>query len=196
MQQWVLFAALACVAAAPSAWAITLARDGKSAYVIVTPENCAPVIETAAADLQAHLAKITGATLPIQTDAAPLPHKAILLGKTSYLDELGVKPDWKALGDEGYLITTQGDHLVIVGGPLRGTAYGVYAFLDEHLGCRWFTPEVARIPKHSTLRIGAIHESYTPPLLYREPFWVEARDQDWNLRNRMNTSGIDRKSVV
>ncbi len=184
MRGYVIFPMVIFLGAAP-AWAITLAQNGKSEYVIVKPEKCA-------ADLQAHLAQITGATLPIQTDAAPLPRKAIVLGNARYLDELGVKPDWKALGDEGYLIATRGDCLVIVGGPVRGTAYGVYAFLDERLGCRWFTPTVSRIPKRSTLRIGHIDETYVPPLLYREPFWVEARDQDWNLRNRMNTSWIVR----
>ncbi len=191
MRGYVIFPMVIFLGAAP-AWAITLAQNGKSEYVIVKPEKCAPVVDTAAADLQAHLAQITGATLPIQTDAAPLPRKAIVLGNARYLDELGVKPDWKALGDEGYLIATRGDCLVIVGGPVRGTAYGVYAFLDERLGCRWFTPTVSRIPKRSTLRIGHIDETYVPPLLYREPFWVEARDQDWNLRNRMNTSWIVR----
>jgi hypothetical protein len=193
MRHWVAIAALVCVVAAPGAWAITLTHGGESGYVIVTPEHCPPVVHTAAADLQAHLAQITGATLPIQTDAAPLSDKAILLGETRFLAELGVQPDWEALGDEGYLITTQGKHLVIVGGPLRGTAYGVYAFLDEHLGCRWFTPKVSRIPKRPTLNIGDIHDTYTPPLIQREPFWVEARDQDWGLRNRVTSAGLDEK---
>ncbi len=183
-------ASLAILCVTLSATALTLARGGESRYVIVRAAQAPPVVETAALDLQKHLAEITGATLPIQTDDAPLPKKAIVLGASRYLDALGVQPDWAALGDEGYLIKTCGESLVIVGGPVRGTAYGVYAFLDEYLGCRWFTPDATRIPKRPTLRIGRIDDAYTPPLLYRESFWVEARDPKWNLRNRINAGWI------
>ena len=56
-----------------------------------------------------------------------------------------------SLGNEGYVIRTVGDDLVIAGGQLRGNMYGVYGFLEDHLGCRWFAPGVSRIPKSAAV---------------------------------------------
>ena len=65
-----------------------------------------------------------------------------------------MKIDFAALGDEGFTIQTSGPHLVIAGGRLRGTMYGVYAFLEEVLGCRWYAPGASFIPKKPTIKIG------------------------------------------
>lgn len=171
---------------------MTLADAGTTEYTIVRPEECPPVVLTAAQDLQYHLREITGAEFPMQTDADPLPPKAILLGNNKHLSALGVQPDWASLGDEGYIIKTAGEHLIIAGGPVRGTAYGIYGLLNDHLGCRWFTPQLSRIPKQQLLEFDAIDETFVPALMYRETFWVEAKDQLWNLRNRMNAAWIIR----
>ena len=55
--------------------------------------------------------------------------------------------DIASLGKEGYVIRTVGNDLLIVGGALRGNLYGVYGLLEDHMGCRWFTPDCSRIPK-------------------------------------------------
>ncbi|MFO7775431.1 MAG: DUF4838 domain-containing protein [Candidatus Hydrogenedentota bacterium] len=169
---------------------LVIAEGGKSPYVIVYPAEAPPVVETAADDLQHHLAEMTGARLPIQTDEEPLPERAILLGDNRFLDEVGVEPAWDRLGDEGYHIQTAEPHLVIVGGPVRGTAYGVYGLLDDHWGCRWLTAEVSHVPEREQLELPDIDETVVPPLMYRESFWVEASDPMWNLRNRLNGAWI------
>ncbi len=60
MRNWQVSVLLLFVASASPAWAITLAHEGKSDYVIVKPENCPPVVDAAASDLQSHLAQIAG----------------------------------------------------------------------------------------------------------------------------------------
>ena len=77
---------------------------------------------------------------------------------------------------------------VIAGGALRGTMYGVYGLLEDHMGCRWFAPGVSRIPKQSRLVLGPIDERQVPVLEYREPFVADCLDGDWCARNRMNSS--------
>ena len=42
------------------------------------------------------------------------------------------------LSEEGYAIAVKDGSLYIFGGRLRGAIYGVYAFLEEDLGCRWY----------------------------------------------------------
>lgn len=55
-------------------------------------------------------------------------------------------------GSEGFIIKSDGKDLVIAGGRPRGTMYGVYTLLD-HLGVRWYTKEVTKVPKLATVKI-------------------------------------------
>ena len=93
------------------------------------------------------------------------------------------------------MLRTTGERLVIAGGALRGNLYGVYGFLEDHLGCRWFAPGVSRIPKSPRLAVGAIDDRQIPALEYREPFVADCFDGDWCARNRMNSSaaGLEEK---
>jgi hypothetical protein len=65
--------------------------------------------------------------------------------------------------------------------------YGVYTFLEEQLGVRWFTPEVEQIPHTNRLLIPALNQTMTPRLEYREVFWTEMmRDANFAARHRLN----------
>lgn len=176
-------------AAVPSAPApLIVAEGGKSNYTIVVPEKASPSVEHAAKELQHFLAEMTGATLPIRSDHEPMPPQAILLGPNRYLETLDSKIDLVGLGAEGYHLRTVGPHLVIAGSSVRGTLYGVYGFLDDHLGCRWFSPDVSRIPKYPRLELRPLNDRYVPPLEYREPYTFDCFDGDWSARNRVNSS--------
>ena len=48
---------------------------------------------------------------------------------------------------------TVGHNLVIAGTAKVGTLYGVYRFLEETLGVRWYTPEFTKTPKVKNLEI-------------------------------------------
>ena len=88
------------------------------------------------------------------------------------------------------MLKTAGSHLVIAGGRQRGTMYGVYTFLEK-LGCRWFAPDVSRIPKLPTITVQPLDEIHKPAFEYREPFFTEAMDRDWAARNKMNGDHLD-----
>lgn len=167
---------------------LVLAEKGQSEYRIVVADSASPSTKHAAEELQQFLAQICGAKLPIVADSEPLAVKEIILGENAHLKQLDLKLDLPALGDEGYAIETAGERLVIAGGALRGNLYGVYGLLEDHLGCRWFTPTVSRIPKQERLVIAPIHERQKPVLEYREPFLFDCFDGDWAARNRMNSS--------
>lgn len=183
-----VLAGLAFALPAHGAAAITLARGGDSAYTIVRPAEATPAEARAADELQRFLGEITGVAVPIADDTGPLPARAILVGPSRHLNGLGIDIDFEALGREGFVIRTAPPHLIIAGGRPRGTLYGVYAFLEEHLGCRWFTPEVSHIPRIAPLEIGAIDAHQVPDLEYREAFFKRALDPDWAARNRLNSS--------
>jgi hypothetical protein len=183
-----LAVAAICAPVAAVAGEFVLADGGRSAYQIVLADNASPSTRHGAEELQAFLEQMTGAKLPIVSDQQPQGPKEIILGENAHLRTLGVTIDFAALGNEGYVIRTVGDNLVIAGGPLRGNMYGVYGLLEDHLGCRWFAPGVSRIPKSARLAIGRIDDRQIPVLEYREPYLVDCFDGDWCARNRMNSS--------
>ena len=86
------------------------------------------------------------------------------------------------------MIRTDGPNLVIAGGKLRGTLYGVYSFLEDTAGCRWYTPAVSRIPSQQTLSIGDLDIAWKPHFEYRDIYFkssgADARDPDWAVRKK------------
>lgn len=139
----------------PICWASTaaiaadliLADAGKSDFRIVVAADAGPSTQYAAKELQSFLKQISDAELPIVTDREPVAVHEIMLGPSSHLKALSTSINFKRLGDEGYVIRAVGPHLVIAGGTKRGNLYGVYGLLEDHLGCRWFAPDVSRIPR-------------------------------------------------
>ncbi len=134
---------------------LTLIDDGASDYKIVRGAAASPSEVTAATELQSYLAQISGVTLTVNTDAvAPATHE-IIVGKTNREAAKSYTIDREALGDEGFRFLVIGEKLIIAGGELRGTLYGVYTFLEEQLGCRWFTSDLNVIPDMETVKINA-----------------------------------------
>ncbi|MBI5686751.1 MAG: DUF4838 domain-containing protein [Verrucomicrobia bacterium] len=166
-----------------------LADGGRSDYRIVISAKAPPSTHHAAQELQTYLKRITGARLPIVTDTEPERAREILVGRSSRFDSLGVAMDWFALGKEGYVLRTVGERLVIAGGEPRGTLYGVYDLLEDKFGCRWFTPEIERVPQVSQLPLPRLDERKVPVFEYRETYTWESFDGNWMARNRLNGAG-------
>jgi len=165
-----------------------IAKNCSSDYRIVIGENASPSEKHSATELHTFLKEISGAEIPISTDEIPLSDNEIIIGDNKHLRNLDIKIDWNKLGDEGFVIKTVNQHLVIAGGKLRGTIYGVYTFLQDYLGCRWFSSKVSHIPKKDKIEIESIDDTQMPVLEYREPFYTDAFDGDWSARNKMNST--------
>jgi len=160
----------------------------------VIAADAPPPTRHAADELQRFLREITGATLPIVEDTAPPAQQEIIVGASARIEQLGVRFDLAPLGTDGYVLTASGPHLVIVGGEPRGTLYGVYGLLHDHLGCRWFTRDVSRIPESSRLALPAPHETRVPALTYRNFMLDGVMDPDWCARNHLN--GMDTQATA
>lgn len=166
---------------AAEAPALTLVRDGASAFTIVIPADAILSERHAAEELRDYLKKISGADLPVAAaDHAP-PGPRILVGAQSGSEDLG---------PEEFVIQTEPETqtLRIAGGRPRGALYGVYAFLEDVLGCRWYAPGAERIPQKATIALPGLSIRQAPAFEYREPFFYHAFDPDWAARNRVNGS--------
>ena len=197
MKRWIAVV-VACVGQA--GWSVAqdpaplvvAVRGAPAKCVIVRPAVAAsPSQVYAAEELQKFVAQLTGVTLAVQTDDQPFPEHAVILGNTKYTEALlGQPADLKALGDDGFRLVTRKGHLLILGGPVRGTLYGVYEVLERFGGCRWYASWHSVIPSLDKLEIPALDETQTPAFALREPFWFDMFKGDFAARNKVNGSSM------
>ena len=163
-----------------------LVVDGASDYVIVRGENAYISEVTASTELQKYLKQITGVELPIVTDSAAPVEKEIVVGKTNR--ESDGEFDREELGDDGFVIKSNGKKLFLVGGEQRGTLYSVYEFLEAYLGCRFYTSSFEKIPETQTLSLEQIAEDKQIPVFEtRETYWIDYMgSSSLSAKRRMN----------
>ncbi len=192
MQTTLTILACGLFAHALCAQSLTLATRGQPAgYTLVRPANASPSQLYAADEFVKFTAQLTGVQLPVVTDEAPLPARAILLGDTRHTAALlGAPADLAALGEDGFRLKTAPPHLLILGGPARGTLYGVYEILGRCGGCRWYTSWHSVIPRRDTFAVPALDEARKPAFAMREPFWFDMFDGDLAARNACNGNAL------
>jgi hypothetical protein len=170
-----------------SAMSIPLVRDGQSDYRIVLPDAAQPAEATAARELQEHLAQVTGARLPIVAEAqAPASSRQIVVGNCRRVKALLPNVNLQQLGYDGIVVQSVGDTLVLAGRPPRGTLYAVYTFLEDVVGCRWWTSTESFVPRKPTLDVPPQKLTYAPQLRYREAFYRDAFDGVFAARSKCN----------
>ncbi|HID23645.1 MAG TPA: DUF4838 domain-containing protein, partial [Planctomycetaceae bacterium] len=165
---------------------IRLADAGRSGYAIVVPRSPTPVEQTAARELQRHLQQATGIQLPIVAEGQWANRPAVLIGNTTRAGTLVPDFDPAALGHDGILMKTVGRDVILAGRPPRGTLYAVYTFLEDVVGCRWWTSSESFVPRKTTLTIPELDVKYAPPLRYREAYYRDAFDGVFAARLKCN----------
>ena len=180
----VLFLLAAWTTAAADRATLTLSEVGGARAVIVTAPDASPPVAHAADELGRFLNEITGADFPRATGEGPGGTRLLVGPGAAKIADAEFTTE--GLGREGVVIRTVGDDLVLAGGEPRGTLYAVYAFLEDVLGCRWYTPNASVIPRSPSLKVPPLDITHRPSFEYREPFYTPAFDADWAARNRCN----------
>jgi len=166
---------------------LTLAQEGRSDYVIVIGQEAEAPERTAARELQSHLQAVTGARLLIYEEAEVPPRaRQIVVGPGERLRQAAPDVDLVALGHDGIVLRTVGDTLYLAGGRPRGTLYAVYTFLEDVVGCRWWTSTESYLPSRPTLIVPALNQVYVPQLQYREAYYRDAFDGVFAARLKCN----------
>lgn len=181
---------------------LTLVEEGQPRATIVVSAMAGDKTKFAAQELQQYLAKISGVTLVLKTDAEKPQGALILVGKSALTEAMRAPIPAGLTGarrEEGFLIECKGDRLVLAGndaGPYHGTEYAVYEFLNR-LGVRWYMPGAYGeiVPKHTTVTFPEIRVLQKPDFLMRN-WWLHAtpemaeQERRWKLRNKMNPDAI------
>ncbi len=165
---------------------LRLATGGTTRYVIVVDPDATAAERHAAAELAVILQQVTGANFPVTTTAETPSGPLLLVGAGRTASQVAPHVNLEGLKPDGIIIETVGGNLLFAGDRPRGTLYAVYAFLEDAVGCRWWSSKVSTIPSLPNLTVPEQHVRYVPPLEYRESFWADAFDGDWAARNRCN----------
>jgi hypothetical protein len=164
-----------------------IATNGASTYVISLAADATVPEQTAARELQEHLQAMTGATLPIVREHEFVGRSTVIyVGQTKALAAAFPDLDLKTLGQDGVVLKRTGPRLFLAGGRPRGTLYAVYTFLEDVLGCRWWTVEANFIPSRPTLPLPALDEVYVPTFSYREQLAWGTSDGVFAARMKLN----------
>jgi hypothetical protein len=156
---------------------LAIAKRGRAAADIVVAVEATPAEKHAARELAFFLHIVTGGEFAVVPGAAPERTRLLVGEAAARLAE----PDFSSASykAEEIVIQTHGRDLILAGGSPRATVYAVFTFLEDVVGCSWWTPAAWNMPWKRSLSIKPVSIRYAPPLEYREPFWFVAFDTAW-----------------
>ncbi len=166
-----------------SSAATTVIVHGTSSYRIVIPRSPTAVERKAAEELARYLQLISGATLPIVGDSAREQAQEFLIGWTDRTARLLPGFDRSVLQEDGFLLKTAGEKVLILGGTRKGALYGVYTILEDRLGCRMYSATAVVVPKRDTVALSPLDTTEVPFIRWRETHYLNAMDRaysDWH----------------
>ena len=163
---------IACLGVA-AAQSVQISQDGRSDYCIVVPNEAAPVLKTAAAELSRYLQEVTKAKLPIVTEAErPSGKPAFIIGSAKAAGAVFSDPSFAKGKPDEIAIKFKGNDIYLNGQMPRGPLYATYTFLEDYVGVNWWTPEEHDSPDKPTLSVPAKDHEYAPRIICRESFYV------------------------
>jgi len=145
----------------------------------------------AAAELAEYLKQISGAEFEVVDDRSQATDAEIVLGFGGRTEALLPSYDYSELGHDGFIIKTVGTKLILAGGKKRGTMYAVYSFLEDYLGCRWWTPQEELVPEKQVIDILPIDRKHVPTFISRDTLCISNREggNNWPIKHKLNGSG-------
>jgi hypothetical protein len=181
------------------AGAFTLAKDGKSAKILVDSDDW-PGVLLAAKDLGTDIGRVTGKESDVVTDASKIEAGAVVvgtIGKSKLIDGLieakkidvsKIKGQW-----ESFLIQTVDGNLVVAGSDKRGTIFGIYD-ISEKIGVSpWYWWADVPAKKHDALYIASGTFVQGPPKVKFRGIFINDEEPSFGNWSRANFGGINSK---
>lgn len=157
-----------------------------SDFTIVLPANSSESQKTAASELADYLEQICNFKPEIKDDNSDKTGPEILLGYTNRMTpEADVVGE---LGDEGFIIRTEGDDLYILGSGVRGTLYGTYTFLEDYLNCRFYSKSFEVVPQAQNLNVSNIEDKQIPSFEFRDSYWFSLNTKESAAKLKVNSN--------
>ncbi|MFH1923007.1 MAG: DUF4838 domain-containing protein, partial [Planctomycetota bacterium] len=160
-----------------------IVESGQPRAVIAPIAADAPVeTKRAVAELQRIVEKMTGAKLPVGTEAGS---PTIHVGRDAFVERAELNLD--ELDKDGFAMATVGEHdLVLAGRNPHGTEFAVYRFLHKYGGVRWYLPtELGEVvPFRDSFGVGRLADREEPS--FHSRLWSSAAGFDGGAWERHN----------
>ncbi len=150
---------------------LALYLDGTSEYRIVLNKKPGEQEKLAAVAFQNLFRECTGFNLPIEQSRKKTAEFSIVLQTEDPASGL-------ELGQDGFLIETRGQTLMISGGPGKGLLYGVDSFFEKFLGFRWYASDARMVPQSDTVLLPRVSEKQVPYFKFRETYYAGILDNE------------------
>ena len=135
---------------------LVLSRNGIAKATIILPEHPDEWEQRAADALRSYLKKIGGADIAVEQAATEKSN--IYIGQNR-------KPD---MAEPAIAYWVAGRDLYISGGSSQACLHAVYTFLEREFGCRFYSPDVEKVPAQNDIVIMKdLHYQYSPPVTVR-----------------------------
>jgi hypothetical protein len=163
-----------------------ITHNGRSSYLIVTPDAKSSAVDYAAQELQGFLRQLTGVDLPVVAEKNAGRKPAFMLGPCRRSIKAGLVGEASQLQADGVLIRTVGKDIALLGSNERGTLYSVYVLLEKFLGVRFVAWDCTVVPRQAELRLPELDYRHAPPFMYRETLYFNSFPREIAARQRLN----------
>lgn len=164
-------------------------KELNNQIVIVLPSAPLETELFAAKELADHIKAMTNKTVSVISEDKQLNKTdiAVYLGRTQKAVQNGF--EFSRFSPEKWQISSVDNGLIIGGGNFNGTLYGVYNYLENICGVKWFNLTEKKIPQLKELPVRDLNLSGQPAFKYRALI-ADAHDYDGNflMRNRQNAN--------
>ncbi len=167
---------------------ITLIKDQKTDYSIIICQNPSKCERFAANELQLFIQRVSGCKIPILQCDDRIISPSIILGFHPFYNYNKFQINLKDLGEEGFILFTEGQNIFIIGSNLRGILYGVYTFLEKYLEIKFLWPQISKIPKNNSIYIPNLNLKMIPSFTYRFILHPKALDADYSSKTKINVN--------
>ena len=119
-------------------------KSGASEYKILVPKTTDALIDFAVSELNYFLENTSGTTLAVVTDDTitdASSGKYISIGETSIVGADNLVEWKKDLGNDGYVVKTVDNDVILLGGSSYGSLYSTYEFIEQNLKAKVYAAD-------------------------------------------------------
>jgi len=157
---------------------LVLLNDGTSIYQIVISRKATQAEKESATMFQDLFMEATGFKLPVSNDRKKLKQPSVLIGSTRFSSEFLNQLPLVDLGEDGFMIRSEGPHLFVYGGVEKGLLYGVQSFFEKYLGFRQYTSTVKIRPRRSEIILPFVSVTEVPPIRFRVTYYSDILEDE------------------
>lgn len=184
-----------CVRFEADAKSYTVFAKGHSDYAIVVDKDASESELFAAKELQNYIVEIGGVTIPIVGCGEWKKGKRIIVGYNKDSKILLRRLKQPSPSDASILYKNKRGDIVLVGGKERGTMYAVFSFLENELGCRWYSQDCIVIPKRDSFFFSKLKREDKPAFPRRSIIYSEISDPVFRAHCRLNERLVTRPTT-